>query len=71
MKKSEQIPFQAKLVKRNLADGSTTAESIAEATGLAIEAVYTALVWLEARGMAFLSTSMKDRKKHVRRWETQ
>ena len=69
--KREPIPHTASIVKYNLANGKTTAQSIADATGLAIEAVYTALVWLEARGMAFLSTSMKDRKKHIRRWETQ
>ena len=66
----EATPHPASIVKYNLANGKTNAEAIAEAANMPLEAVYTALVWLEARGQAFLSCSRKTGA-YVARWETQ
>ena len=63
-----EIPIGA--IHNSLKAGHTTAQAIRQATGLSLESVYTALVWLEARGQAFLSCSRKTGA-YVARWETQ
>lgn len=42
-------------VCKALASGCSSGAEIRLATGLTHEAVYTALVWLEARGLAYLT----------------
>ena len=65
---ANQIPVGA--IHNSLKAGHTTAQAIKQATGLSLESIYTALVWLEARGQAFLSCSRKTGA-YVARWETQ
>ena len=65
---ANQIPIGT--IHNSLKAGHTTAQAIRQATGLSLESVYTALVWLEARGQAFLSCSRKTGG-YVARWETQ
>lgn len=48
-----QIPIGA--IHSSLKAGHTTAQAIRQATGLSLESIYTALVWLEARGRAYLT----------------
>lgn len=54
-KKKEPMPANARTVKAFLArEGASTANSIKNTVGMAHTDVYRALVWLEARGLAFL-----------------
>ncbi len=66
-------PHTAAVVKASLADGNRTARDVQTATGLAHEAVYAALVWLEARGMAFMYCPKRGTKRgsECATWETQ
>ncbi len=64
----EQIPIGA--VKRSLKAGNTTAEAIRCATRLSIVSVYMALVWLEARGHAYLTCERETvNSKYFAQWE--
>ena len=65
---ANQIPIGA--IHNSLKAGNTTAQAIKQATGLSLESVYTALVWLEARGQAYLTCERETvNSKYFAQWE--
>lgn len=67
---SDQIQRQAREVKNKLMAGNKTARDISRATGLSMVSVYAALVWLEARGRAFLTCQRQGRTgPYLATWE--
>ena len=63
-----EVPLVAEIVKASLKDGPTTANAIKHKTGLRHEDVYQALVWLEARGKAFLRSHFESKGNTVTQW---
>jgi hypothetical protein len=57
-----ELPRVPQCVRQSLLSGSDTAPEIHHQTGLPLEAVYEALVWLEARGKACVVVSKAERR---------
>lgn len=69
MSHTEPMPENAQSIKEFLAHGAATASQISREIGLTKIDVYAALVWLEARRLAFVYVRYSGRSNRAGYWE--